>query len=330
METTRRTLRTILVATAVACCAGGVGVALAAGAPTATTTAATNVGSASATLNGSVAPNQNETTYYFEYGSSTAYGTKTAVQGPLNGKNDKKVSADLSGLAPSTTYHFRLVATNPAGTSNGADMTFTTLAAGATPGLTIAAAPKTVTYSRPVAITGQLTGPGNAGVTVTLEQNPAPYTGAFASTGVTAVTSATGAYSMAVTPALNTHYRVVTKGKGKDQTTSAEIAVRVRLKVAFHLSDPTPKSGQKVRFYGTVLPGHDGKVARIQRRTSTGKWRTVASATLVAATPLNGVARSKFAKRLAVRKSGIYRVRVAPGDGDHVAGTSARRRATVG
>ncbi len=312
----------------VAISVSGVGLAVAA-APVATTTAATDVTATTATLNGEVEPNQEDTTYRFEYGTTTAYGTQTPVQGPIGGNPKRKVDANVTGLAPRTTYHYRVIATNPSGTVFGADMTFTTPAAGA-PGansLTIKASPTRVTFGRSTTISGQLTGTGNAGVEVTLEANPHPFTGGFKATNSKTTTSATGTYSFAVTPALNTRYRV--SAKTRPPVTSAEVTVNVRVRVSFRLSDRTPAVGQRVRFSGIVTPGHDGRIARIQRRTSTGRWATVARATLRAATPVNGVARSRYAKRLRIRRSGTYRVRVTPGDGDHVLGTSVRRRARV-
>lgn len=300
-----------------------------AAAPNAVTQAAGNVAATTVTLNGTVSPNGEDTTYRFEYGTSTAYGTLTPSQGPIQGNGDRSVNAAVTGLAPSTTYHFRVVATNPSGTVNGADLTFTTPAAGSsTPVLTAAASRKTVVFGTPITLAGTLTGGTVAGQTVTLESNPYPYTGGFKSTGLTAVTSATGAYSIPVSPASNTRYRVSTGAK-KDETLSAEVQVRVRPKVTLGISDRTPTAGQRVWFRGHVTPGHDGKLARIQRRTATGAWRTVAETTLVAAAPVGDVARSKFAKRLRIRKSGTYRVRVVPADGDHIAGISPRRSVTV-
>jgi hypothetical protein len=318
---------------AVAACAtvcASAGIALAAGAPTATTQPATNLAATTATLNGTVSPNGSDTTYVFQYGTTTHYGSQTPTQGPLKGNADKSVSAKVAGLAPSTAYHYRLVGTSSAGTVDGADVTFTTTAPGASSGttLSIAASRPTVTFGQPTTISGTLTGPSIAGATVTLEENPAPYTGAFKSTGLTATTNATGAYSIAVSPAKNTHYRVSAK-PAKKPATSAEVAVRVHVKVTFRVGDRTPRRGQRVLFSGTVLPGHDGKIARIQRRTASGAWRTVATTTLVTAGPVGTTTRSKYAKRLRIRKSGTYRVRVAPADGDHIAGTSGRRSLVV-
>jgi hypothetical protein len=90
------------------------------------TSPATNVASSSATLNGSVDPHGLTTTVYFQYGTTTSYGLTTATQSKT-GNTYQNVAANISGLAASTTYHFRIVATNSAGTVYGSDKTFTTL-----------------------------------------------------------------------------------------------------------------------------------------------------------------------------------------------------------
>jgi hypothetical protein len=46
---------------------------------------------------------------------------------PVTGTNPVAVSATLTGLLPGTTYHFRVDGVNSVGTSNGPDLTFTTL-----------------------------------------------------------------------------------------------------------------------------------------------------------------------------------------------------------
>jgi phosphodiesterase/alkaline phosphatase D-like protein len=99
--------------------------------PSVTTLAASSVGASTATLNGTVDPNGLATTYHFEYGTSTSYGSQSpAVDASAgSGSSPVPVSTSLSGLTPGTTYHFRLVATNTTGTADGADQTFTTGAA---------------------------------------------------------------------------------------------------------------------------------------------------------------------------------------------------------
>ncbi|UCG12397.1 MAG: fibronectin type III domain-containing protein [Deltaproteobacteria bacterium] len=95
--------------------------------PTITTGSASSVGSSSATLNGTVKPNGSSTSYYFEYGTTATYGSVTPTTDAGSGASDVPVSADISGLDPETTYHFRIVATNSFGTSYGSDQTFDTL-----------------------------------------------------------------------------------------------------------------------------------------------------------------------------------------------------------
>jgi uncharacterized protein (TIGR02145 family) len=81
----------------------------------------------SATLNGSVNPNSLSTTVTFEYGLTTTYGsTAEALQSPVSGDTYVNVSADLSGLTPGTTYHFRIKATNELGTTDSNDLIFKT------------------------------------------------------------------------------------------------------------------------------------------------------------------------------------------------------------
>ena len=97
--------------------------------PGATTGAATGIGTTTATLNGTVDPNSRDTTFYFEYGTSTSYGTKTAVKSAGSGASPQNEAAAISKLQVGKTYHFRIVATSDAGTTTGSDATFTTSSA---------------------------------------------------------------------------------------------------------------------------------------------------------------------------------------------------------
>jgi len=83
---------------------------------------------AAATAQGTVTPNAGAATYHFEFGTTTDYGSSTA-NATAGGVEPVAVSADLPGLSPGTTYHVRLVAANPDGTTASADATFTTAAA---------------------------------------------------------------------------------------------------------------------------------------------------------------------------------------------------------
>ena len=95
--------------------------------PTVVTGSASSLTQSSATLNATVNPNDETVTdCHFEYGTSTLYGTNVPCTSmPGAGTSPVAVSAPIEGLTH-TTYHFRIVATNATGTSEGADQTFTT------------------------------------------------------------------------------------------------------------------------------------------------------------------------------------------------------------
>jgi uncharacterized repeat protein (TIGR01451 family) len=78
-----------------------------------------------ATLHGKVNPNNAQTTYYFEYGPTTSYGSKTGAS-HASGLSSVGVTLPLHGLHPGRLYHYRLVAVNAVGTSTGSDQTFFT------------------------------------------------------------------------------------------------------------------------------------------------------------------------------------------------------------
>jgi hypothetical protein len=99
-------------------------------APSATTSTATNLGTASATLNGIVNANNFSTNVTFEYGTTTSYGSsKAASPGSVTGSSNTGVNAVITALSPNTLYHFRVKTISCGGTVNGDDLTFTTLCA---------------------------------------------------------------------------------------------------------------------------------------------------------------------------------------------------------
>jgi hypothetical protein len=96
--------------------------------PTVVTQAATGVNLTVATLNGTVNANNLSTTVTFNWGLTVGYGsTISATPTTVTGTSTTSVLANLTGLTPSTTYHFRVSGVSSAGTSNGNDMTFTTV-----------------------------------------------------------------------------------------------------------------------------------------------------------------------------------------------------------
>ncbi|MBK7859285.1 MAG: hypothetical protein IPJ65_11825 [Archangiaceae bacterium] len=95
--------------------------------PSVATAAATAVSTTGAALNGSVNPNAQTTSYWFEYGATAAYGAKTAEK-LLAASGATAVSAAVVGLAADTVVHFRVAARNGSGVSYGADLAFRTRA----------------------------------------------------------------------------------------------------------------------------------------------------------------------------------------------------------
>ena len=96
-------------------------------APQPTTGQAGAISQNTATVEGTLTAPGDETTYDFEYGTSTAYGSKSPAQSVGLGTSPVHETAVLSGLQAGTTYHYRLAVTTPsAGTAYGQDEAFTT------------------------------------------------------------------------------------------------------------------------------------------------------------------------------------------------------------
>lgn len=98
--------------------------------PVITEEAETDITDTSATVSATVTPGESATSVSIEYGTTTAYGDSVdATESPLTaGTSGASVSFALAELTPSTTYHYRIVAANALGTTNGTDQTFETLA----------------------------------------------------------------------------------------------------------------------------------------------------------------------------------------------------------
>jgi hypothetical protein len=94
--------------------------------PGATTVVPSKITSSTATLWGLITPNNDSTTYYFEYGPTGSYGYTTSEISGLTGSNTELISAVINGLSPGTLYHYRVVAYNTGGISYGDDLIFTT------------------------------------------------------------------------------------------------------------------------------------------------------------------------------------------------------------
>jgi DNA-binding beta-propeller fold protein YncE len=99
------------------------------GPPRITSEATSGIGHETATIKARVNPDQLATVYHFEYGETTSYGIEMPLGGASIGSGSEPivVSAALTGLKLGVTYHFRVVASNSAGTTHQPDQTFTTI-----------------------------------------------------------------------------------------------------------------------------------------------------------------------------------------------------------
>ena len=94
--------------------------------PFVVTLQASGITTGGAQINGTVNPNGLSTDYHFEYGPGTTYGSSTSPANAGSGITGEAVNAQISGLTPGSTYHYRLVAVSAGGTTNGSDSSFVT------------------------------------------------------------------------------------------------------------------------------------------------------------------------------------------------------------
>ena len=246
---------------------------VASAAPTLTAKPASSVRDTTATLNGSVKPNGQATTVYYEYGTTTSYGTKTPVKSAGTGTGTKSVPAAVTGLTGGATYHFRLVATNATGTTTGLDQTFTT-------------------SGRPVSHTGAATGVTGTSATLTGTVDPAGHatswhfeyggtTGYGAKTSTQNAGSSVGARAVSLPiaglmPGLTYHVRLVATssagtGLGADATFTT-----VGSAVTMSVSRRTVVYGRRVTLRGTVSSGQaNASVAVFAARANAGSFTAV-------------------------------------------------------
>jgi len=291
------------------------GCAVAGAAPptTVTTGEASQLTSSSAVLGGSVNPSGQPTSFFFQYGLSSAYGAQTSPVPLGSGTQSAPVSAPLAGLTPYTTYHYRLVAVNGVGTITGRDRTFTTRKIPLT--FTVAVTPKRGLFGSPFSVAGTLSGTGSAGHAVVLQANPFPYLAGFKPISGDELTDAGGNFSFPVAGLTeNTQLRVATLDPQpvNSRTVVALVAVRVTL----HLR-PTARHGF-ARLYGTVTPAEAGSRVIFQLLQPRLKPVGVSSTFITGA----GRTRSHFSAVVRIRRAGLYRALVSVASGAQVSNHS--------
>ena len=252
------------------------------GAPDARSGPATSVTAAGATLTGSVDARNRPTTTYFEYGTTTGYGTRTTTRSVTTKSGDQNVAAAVTGLRPATTYHYRLVATSDAGTSRGADQTVVT-----------ASPPVPVTGAAIVAPTGTVTFIG------TVQPNGVPTSWWFEWGTTTTYGSRTpsrsagsGQTAATVTESITTapagsllHYRLVVSSDA-GTTSGSDASVRVGTAPLAVTGSPAAFTAGGAVVTGDVTPNGLATTLWVEYGGTAGYGSRSAEVTLAAAAPV--------------------------------------------
>jgi hypothetical protein len=275
--------------------------------PAVTTGGTSNVQQSTANLNGRVDPNGKATTYFFQIGTTRIYGTNTAAASAGAGRNPIAVSVPVSGLAPLTVYHYRIVARNADGQRIGPDRTFRTKRQPL--GVTLAANPATLAPGAATTLAGQLTGNNNANRDVVLQANPFPYTQGFLNVANPQVTDAVGNFSFPVLSVpVTTQFRVLMPQR--PEVASPIVVVGAALQVTTRTKKvDRHRRSVSVRFRGDIRPGAAGVRVNVQKLRN-DVWTTIAHTRA----DDEGSSRSSYSTRVRVYRSGQFRV-LAEGNG---------------
>jgi hypothetical protein len=282
--------------------------------PTVATSTASNTTFSSVIVYGYVNPKGLATNYVFQYGTTDGYGGQTPLAPAGNGTISIRLSQTITGLQPGTTYHYRIVGVNSAGTANGKDRTFKTFNVPLS--VQITGVPNPVVFGNPFLVEGNLSGTGAAKREVVLQSNPFPYLGGFHNVGNPEITNSTGGFSFPYIGLLeNAQLRVVTVGK--PEVSSPVVIEGVAVRVSFHARRTRHRG--RVRLYGTVAPAEVGALVGFQLLRP-GNSINEGGTVVKTATPTV----SRFSRIVRVRRPGLYRALIkVSADGAHVSNYSA-------
>jgi hypothetical protein len=226
------------------------------GPPTVATGQTQNAVSSTATLTGTIDPNGRSTTWHFDYGPTTAYGSRSPNRNVGSGQQSVTISEALSNLTPGTTYHYRLVASNSAGTSTGSDATFATV-----PAVTLTQSGFRVVAGHYVRLSGTVAG-AQPGVSVTVLAQTFG-SGAYAQLG-TVLTGGGGTWTFLAQPRVATTYAASVNG-----STSSPVTIGVQPAMTL-----TRITKARVSTRVTGASSFAGRLVKLQREEN-GRWVTV-------------------------------------------------------
>jgi hypothetical protein len=290
-------------------------------APAASTGGVSDVQTNAATLTASVNPHGATTTFRFEYGTTTGYGAATGTGTIGASTRTGTVRTRIGNLTAGKRYHYRIVATNSAGTTRGGDRSFT--AATTATSATLTASKDPVTYGQPVTLSGKLGGSKISNVRVRLQTTGFPFDAPFADTGNALRSTSKGEYTFTL-PAVTRTTRALVVVDGLPSFVSKTLVVRSAARAG--ITSITRRADGHVVVRGRVIPVTANGVAALQRQSAAGQWLPLKRAHVRAD--------GRYTVTLLARKRAmaIRAVGLPHDNGAHVTGTSrtvkiaARRR----
>jgi hypothetical protein len=284
--------------------------------PVVTTGDAARVTQTSATLTGRVDPRGEATAYFFEYGTTTRFGTRTS-QFPAGSGRAVTAAAQVDGLTPDTRYVYRLVARNPSGVTRG------TVRAFRTPrqplGVTLTADANPVRFADATTIRGTVTGTNGGGQPVVLQARGFPYTSPFTDIAGPVASNAAGNFAFPVAPTASAQYRV--RLANRPAVDSPVLSLGVGVRISTYVRRRVTR-GRSVQFSGTIRPARPGAQVGIQKRNSRGGW-SIVGGTITRGGDADS---SRWRVRVRIPRGGTYRVLVALSDGNLVSNVGSEVR----
>jgi len=306
-----------LVATAVALAAPSLASAAAEPKPHFGTGGVSHVSGTTGELEGTVNTEGLATKYFFEYGPTVAYGSKSKevavpIPAPLK---PVKVGQNVTGLLAG--YHYRIVGfyTDLKGVLHGpipgADKSFGGGKAGKLKFIVAKGREEAVSavYGSTLSLGGSLTGLGSTGKALALQATPFPYTEPFTTLSGTVLSSRTGSFTFKVAHITqSTEFRFIALDPRPVYSPIVPVSVMPRITVHVRSAGTTGL----YRIYGTVAPAHNGAQVVIQQLTPqrSGSRRSGPRPRSVGATVLKRAGASLSRYSAIVTLSGTFRYRV--------------------